>query len=120
MQPQEIFPTPSELRKNPKFWNPKILHFRGQKIVFDQDIRKGECYFCKKYGRTQNYYKQTYLHHLDYDDDDPLKWTLELCSGCHYRVDNKNRRQVSKNYWRKDDSRHWVDREMKRVGLKRF
>jgi len=119
MQPQEIFPTPSELRKNPKYWNPKILHYRGQKIVFDQDIRKGECHFCKKYGRTQNYYKQTYLHHLDYDDDDPLKWTLELCSGCHYRVDNNNRKQVDRSYYRTRADVRFVEKEMKRLGLRR-
>ena len=120
MQPKEIFPTTTELRKNREYWNPKILHFRGRKIVYDQNIRTGYCYFCKKYGRTQNYYKRTYLHHLDYDDSDPIKWTLELCSGCHYRCDPKNRMQVSRSYWKKDDARWFVEKEMKRLGLKRY
>ncbi len=98
MQPQEVFPTSTEIRKNRQFWNPKTLTYRGQKRYFDQNIRTGECYFCRKYGRTQNYHKKTYLHHLDYDDDSPLHWTLELCSGCHYRVDKNNRKQVDRNY----------------------
>ena len=120
MQPKEIFPTSTELRKNQEYWNPKILHFRGRKIVYDQNIRTGYCYFCKKYVRTPNYYKRTYLHHLDYDDSDPIKWTLELCSGCHYRCDPKNRMQVSRSYWKKDDVRWFAEKEMKRLGLKRY
>jgi len=98
MKPVEVFPTSTEVRKNPEYWKKRSMTWHGEKIHFDQEIRTGECYFCKKYGRTQNYDKQTYLHHLDYDNDDPLMWILELCSGCHYRVDKNNRKQVDRHY----------------------
>jgi len=98
MRPKEIFPTSTEVRKNPEKWNKRSITFHRKKRYYDQDVRTGDCYFCKKYGLTQNYHKQTVLHHLDYDDDDPLMWTLELCSGCHFRVDKNNRRQVDRTY----------------------
>ena len=100
MKPRETFPTSTELRKFPEFYKYKTLTYRGQKMVFDQDIRTGECYFCKKTGRVQRTQK-TNLHHLKYDDSDPLAWTLEICTSCHYRVDTKNKKIIDWHYCRK-------------------
>jgi len=113
VQPQEVFPTSTEVRKNREYWNKRSITYHGEKRYFDQVVRTGECHFCKKYGRTQNYHKQTYLHHLDYDDDAPLMWTLELCSGCHYRLDKKNRRRVDRSMIRVNQKR--MDFEMRRI-----
>jgi len=101
MRPKEVFPTSTEVRKNREKWNKRSITFQRKKRYYDQDVRKGECYFCHLYGRTQNYDRQTALHHLAYDNDDPLMWTLELCSGCHYKLDEKNRRQVDRHYPRR-------------------
>jgi hypothetical protein len=38
--------------------------------------RKGMCQPCGKTGYT-------HLHHEQYDDNDILKHTIELCPGCH-------------------------------------
>jgi len=120
MRPQEVFPTRGEVLKDPQKWNKRSITYHGEKRYYDQDVRKGECYFCHLYGRTQNYDRQTYIHHLAYDDDEPIMWTLELCSGCHYKLDEKNRRQVSRSYWKKDDARRFVENEMRRTGLRRY
>ena len=124
MRPQEVFPTSTEVRTDPEKWNKRSITYYGEKRYFDQDVRTGKCYFCHLYGRTQKYYKQTYIHHLDYDDDDPLMWTLELCSGCHYRLDKNNRKQVDKHYPRRDktdnlikEHERFVAAEFKRLGL---
>jgi len=127
MLPKEVFPKISEVIKNPKYWKSKTLTYRGQKRYFDEDIRKGECYFCHLYGRTQNYHRITQLHHLYYDDEDPLRWTLELCTGCHVKLDVKCRRHVARNYskrydrsyFRSIEDRRFVNAEFKRLGLRR-
>jgi len=126
MLPKEVFPSISEVIKNPKYWNPRTLTYRGEKRYFEEKIRKGECYFCHLYGRTQNYHRMTQLHHLAYDDDDPLRWTLELCTTCHYRFDEKNRRHVDmhyarreRSYYRTKEDMRFLDKEFKRLGLRR-
>jgi len=126
MRPQEVFPTITEVIKNPKYWNPRTLTYGGKKRYFDQEIRTGECYFCHLYGRTQNYHRKTQIHHLAYDDD-PLLWTLELCTGCHYKLDEKNRRHVDshyggrdRSYYRTKEERRFIDAEFKRLGLRRY
>jgi len=99
MMPREINPPPSitEIIKNRSFWKNKILHFRGRKIVYDQDIRSGICYFCKRDGRPQRTGPR-YLHHVKYDDSDPLAWTIEVCAKCHRKIDSKNRKILDRYY----------------------
>ena len=102
MKPKEIFPTSTELRSNPEFYKNKILSYKCQKRIFDQDIRTGECYFCKKSGWSKRSTK-TNLHHVLYDDSDPLAWTVEVCSSCHYFIDQNNRKIVDRYY----DAKRW-------------
>lgn len=100
MMPRKLEPQPSptELIKNREYWRNKILHFRGKKIVYDQDIRTGKCYFCTKLGKTQ-WKQKTYLHHDYYDDSDPLAYTVEVCGKCHRKVDPNNRRLLDRYYY---------------------
>ena len=102
MKPKRIIPPPTvtELITNREFWKNKILTYRGNKVVFDQDIRTGVCYFCKKEGRAQKS-RTTYLHHVIYDNSDPLAWTIEVCSSCHYKTDTKNKKIIDWHYVRK-------------------
>ena len=101
MMPRILNPQPSitELIKNPKYWNPKILHYRGKKIVYDQNIRIGECLVCKRNGKAQ-WRPKTYLHHLFYDDD-PLAYTIELCGKCHRKIDSNNKKLLDRYYGRR-------------------
>jgi hypothetical protein len=74
-------------RKNPrkrkeldKKWNaiknPKRLVFKGKRVVLSFNPRKGICRICFKQGKT-------HMHHLEYHEDDPLLYTIELCESCH-------------------------------------
>lgn len=101
MIPRKIVPPPSitELITNRELWKNRILTFRGEKVVYDQDIRTGVCYFCKKAGRAQRS-RTTCLHHVKYDNSDPLAWTIEVCSKCHYQIDSNNKKQVDRHYGR--------------------
>ena len=109
MKPKEIFPTSTELREKQEYYRNKILTYKGEKIVYDRNIRTGECYFCKKEGRKQRSQK-TLLHHLKYDDSNPLAWTLEICTSCHYRVDRKNKKIIDSHYnnKKKKETVKWI------------
>jgi len=103
MYPRMLDPQPSitELIVNRKYWNSRVLHYRRVKIAYDQSIRMGECYCCKKLGKAQ-WKPKTYLHHLFYDDSDPLAYTLEVCGKCHYKIDSNNRIQLNRSYGKYD------------------
>jgi len=93
--PKIIHPTKKEKIENPSYYKNKILSYRGQDIVFDQDIRFGTCLCCKQ-TVVSGEIKYTQLHHFWYNDDDPLEGTIELCNKCHYKIDPKNRFVVNK------------------------
>ena len=55
----------------------------GDKRVYAKDIpRTGVCSMCKR-SVSKGEIDRTALHHLKYDDSDPLKYTIELCFNCH-------------------------------------
>jgi len=56
--------------------NTQRIRFRGKQIDLDHNPRTGVCTKCGFVGYT-------HLHHTKYDDTDPLKYTVELCVGCH-------------------------------------
>ena len=109
--PKEIFPTQSDIRKNPEFYKKKRIVTRsygGQKTrYYDQDIMTGICYMCKRNHRAQNTY-ETQLHHLSYMDynENPILWTIELCPKCHTRVDEHRKARITQYYNRKRDERY--------------
>ena len=96
MKPQEVFPTSSEVSKNPEFWNKRRLTYLGDEKYFDQEVRTGVCFFCKKEGKPQRSVP-TYLHHLKYDHSDPLAWTIEVCGKCHWQIDKNNRKVIARS-----------------------
>lgn len=63
------------LRKNGlrKSW----VTFKGKRIELDFEPRKGICSKCHKIDN------RTHLHHTQYDESDPLRYTVELCASCH-------------------------------------
>lgn len=99
-KPKRIFPTKDELIDNREFYKYKRLKYRGINMVFDKDIRTGICHFCKKSAR-KGQITRTILHHLKYDDSDPLAWTVEVCPSCHYKVDKKNKNKIDMYYDKK-------------------
>jgi len=85
-RPKRLEKLPTINDKTRDYWRNKIMTWKGKKIAFDQDIRTGICYFCKKEGRIQKNVK-TALHHIKYDNQDPLLWTVEVCNTCHFQID---------------------------------
>lgn len=53
------------------------IRFKDKTIRLKENPRTGICYFCNKQNCI------THIHHLEYDDKDPLKYTIELCRSCH-------------------------------------
>lgn len=58
------------------------FRFKNRYIKLDYNPREGICFFCK-------FEADTLLHHFEYDDNDPLRWTIELCRACHKKWHDK-------------------------------
>lgn len=77
-----------------KIWSQNHrLTFLDKRITVDFIERTFSCMCCRFQGSTN-------LHHIKYDLNDPLKYTVELCDSCHI-------------LW------HWEDNYL-RFGVKRF
>jgi len=117
MRPKEVEPSVTEIIKNPEYWNKRTLSYLGDKIYFDQEIRTGVCYLCKKDGRLQKSHK-TFLHHLKYDHDDKLAWTIEICGSCHWQIDQHNREAIARRTGRKIPYRYgkfYLNKQQKKL-----
>ncbi len=97
MIPKRIYPTKDQIRANYEFYKYKRLTYLGTKMVFNQDIKTGVCHFCKRSVKKREI-AWTGLHHLKYVKHDPLAWTVEVCAGCHYKVDEKNKIKIDMYY----------------------
>jgi len=96
-KPKEIDPpTITEIMKNQEYWKNRSMTYLGDKKYFDQEIRTGVCYFCKKEGKPKRSVP-TQLHHLKYDHSDPLAWTIEVCGKCHWQIDENNRKAIARS-----------------------
>ena len=65
-----------------KNWNKKRINFKGKQIPLGHDLRTGVCSKCGRSVKNGEI-KQTNLHHLKYDYDNPVENTIELCNSCH-------------------------------------
>jgi len=92
---KEVFPEVTDVIKNYKSWSKRRINYLGDDRFFDQDIKTGICYFCNKEGR-QNKSETTLLHHTKYDHSDPLAWTIEVCTKCHWQIDLHNREVIAR------------------------
>ena len=101
-KPKLIFPQPSinEAIKNREYLKKRTMTYLGQKKYYDQEVRTGNCYFCKREGRAQRK-KTTVLHHVNYYHQDPLEWTIEVCTSCHAHIDEYNKKVLEEYYARK-------------------
>jgi hypothetical protein len=67
----------------------KLFSFKGHYKIAQEIIRKGLCSWCKNKldGVTT---KRTSLHHIKYDENYPLKHTVEICNRCHSKLKRKH------------------------------
>ena len=119
-KPKEIDPpTITEIIINQEFWKNRTMTYLGDEKYFDQEVRTGVCYFCKKEGKPQRSVP-TFLHHLKYEHSDPLAWTIEVCGKCHWQIDENNRKAIArstgkeiKRRYGKFDNQYYENREEK-------
>lgn len=65
------------IKEKKKVWNQNHqMYFLGKPIYLDKIEKTFSCMCCRFQGKTN-------LHHMKYDLNDPLKYTIELCDGCH-------------------------------------
>lgn len=64
------------VQKNNNRQTPLKIYFKNRRITLKENPRSGICSICGKLGKTD-------MHHFLYDNNDPLKYTQELCAGCH-------------------------------------
>jgi len=53
------------------------VSYKGKTVTLNFEPRKGICSICEKED------EHTILHHEQYDDNDPLAHTIEVCVKCH-------------------------------------
>lgn len=81
----------AHFRYHPK-GNPRRITFKGKRVFLTENPRTGECSHChRKVGEG---IQKTQMHHIKYHKDDPLKDTVELCSGCHSKAHAKIRKKL--------------------------
>jgi hypothetical protein len=74
------------------------VSYKGNVISLHRpEPRIGVCNLCRAvYGeidaqRHAIYQRRFSLHHEQYDDNDPLAYTMEVCPACHRKLDNIKR-----------------------------
>ena len=65
--------------------NPRRIRFLGRRIDFPQNPRTNICSHChRRYPSELK--RQTTMHHVFYNSDNPLEGTIELCTSCHNKI----------------------------------
>lgn len=65
--------------------NPRRITFKGKQFYLVDNPRTNICSNCgKKY--PEELIRQTDLHHIIYDNDNPILNTIELCLSCHTKL----------------------------------
>lgn len=113
LKPLEKMPTIND--KNREYWRKRTLTYGRRKYFFPVEIKTGVCYFCDREGKARGS-KSTALHHVIYNNDDILEWTIEVCIKCHSKVDPPNKRHIQRHYATRDFVRA-VDREAERIAI---
>ncbi len=70
------------------------LVFKNTRIMLDVSPRTGICTNCNRTvlsGEIQ----RTHIHHLQYDESNPLAHTQELCPSCHFKWHRENKKRSS-------------------------
>lgn len=77
--------------QHPK-WNAvnksKMIIFKGKQRILKKTPRTGYCSWCPNNTHNKTC-KRTNIHHFEYDDNDLLKYTIEICASCHMKESMK-------------------------------
>lgn len=61
------------------------ITFKGKRVILNHNPRIGICSNCHK-RVIDGEIKQTQMHHTQYDESNPLAFTVELCPSCHQKI----------------------------------
>ena len=61
----------------------RTLRFKKTSKIYGHDIKCGVCNYCRKVAGIDC--ARTERHHEQYDKDNPLAYTIELCTSCHVK-----------------------------------
>lgn len=75
--------------------NRKKIRFKTTRPITSKNPRIGICSKCKRTVESGEI-KVTNMHHIKYDESNPLAYTVELCVRCHRGV-HKELRNTSRN-----------------------
>ena len=75
---------PDWQQKYHKIFNPRQMYFKNKSITLKFNPRIGVCNLCRAIAGLDC--KITHIHHEKYDQNDPLKHTIELCPRCHRMI----------------------------------
>jgi len=70
---------PEKIKENNDRTNKFAFRYKNKTIYLGYNPRKGICQICSKEGKTV-------LHHIKYDDENPLAHTTEVCYKCHKQI----------------------------------
>lgn len=73
-----------------KCYNKRRVTFLGKRIRANDKELTGICQICNR-SVTKGEIKQTQFHHIEYNESDPLKDTIEICVKCHYNQHRETR-----------------------------
>lgn len=90
-------PIINEKWKDKKKWHKRRLLFKDKRISLKENPRIGFCNICKKiigeeyinYKGEKKIIKNTNMHHMKYNDKNPLADSLEVCAVCHAKITAK-------------------------------
>jgi hypothetical protein len=74
--------------------NPKRMHFKEKRLFLKESPRIGVCNTCRAITGQINAQRDilckiTHINHFQYDEQNPLKHTLEQCVACHRHYHKK-------------------------------
>lgn len=84
-----------------KIHNPRRLTYKGKVVRLEKPPRIGVCNWCRAVIPFDC--ERTQMHHEQYDDDNPLAHTIEICPLCHIYTKNfdTEKMEADREYRRK-------------------
>lgn len=84
------------IKEHPDYMKRNYI-FNGRLITADENPRTNICHECGK-SYPDELKRQTSIHHLAYAPDNPLAWTVELCTPCHITLHHLMRNNTQNSY----------------------
>lgn len=97
----KIIERPNRDKEKVQFQNTKRMKFKNRIVFLRRPLRIGVCNLCRAVlgeinTQLDKKCNATHIHHEAYDDNNPIKFTIEVCQSCHISVRNDRWLQIRK------------------------